>query len=94
MRGQPERDVMLMLDKYFERNQLGRNKGEPIAVWLSRCAAYYDDGTKAHIAAFREAHSRFCHGRRHLDEDLRVMFQLAKLIARSKKWEPSSGKKY
>ena len=94
MRGQPERDVMVMLDKYFERRQLGRNKGEPIAVWLSRCAAYYDDGTKAHIAAFREAHSRFCHGRRHLDEDLRVMFQLAKLIVRSKKWERSSGEKH
>ena len=90
MRGQPERDVMVMLDKYFERRQLGRKKGEPIAVWLSRCATFYDDSTKAHITAFLESHSRFCHGRRHLDDDIRTMYRLAKLIVRSKKTESRS----
>jgi hypothetical protein len=89
-RGQPERDVIVMLDKYFERRQLGRNKGEPIVVWLTRCAGFYDDSTKAHIKAFCESHSRFCHGRRHLDDDLWTMYKLAKLIVRSKKMESRS----
>lgn len=90
---QPEIDVIMMLEKHFIRRQLARNKGEPVSVWLSRCAAYFDEGAKAHIAEFTESHSRFCHGRRRLEKDLRSMYQLARLIVRSKMMESESGKK-
>jgi transglutaminase-like putative cysteine protease/NADH:ubiquinone oxidoreductase subunit 6 (subunit J) len=94
MREQPELAVINMLQKYFERRQLGRGKGEPVSVWLDRCAVLYDVATKEEIAAFVECHSRFCHGRSHLDEDLRAMRRLARVITRSKMITSNSGERH
>ncbi len=94
MRRQPEINVMVMLNKYFERRQLGRDKSEPISVWLNRCASHFDNEAKGHIVLFANIHSRFCHGRTHFDGDLREMYRLARAITRSKMIEPKIAKKH